>query len=487
MTEEEKTIYLKKMYNNLEIFARVLFPEYMGNKTPEFHKEIFRLIRDSKIKKKAVIAPRGHSKSTVVTFLSTMWNILYGRKRFILIVSESYSQSVLFLDGIKKEFEENDMIKFFFGNLKSDKWAEGDIELASGIKVMAKGAGQKLRGLRYRSFRPDLVILDDFESPVNVDTQELRDKLFRWVNGAVLPSLDVATGEIILVGTIVHHDSYLENIRKIGSKSGWTVLYYQAIIDDNSKKVLWEDRFSYKYLSELRSQYAEQGMIDFFYQEYQNIAQSPEGRPFTEDMIQYYSGMLFRENNKWFIRLEDGNFESVRLGIGIDPAIATGNRSDFSVILVSAMDSRGNIYVIEYLRKRVKPIELIDEIFAMFMKYEQEPLVVIETVAYQEALVHFLLAKGKAERVYIPIEEFKPKTSKSKRLMSLQPFFASKKMFIRREHSELVKELLEFPKSAHDDTLDALYYSIQFLNPPTHSYRKIKNNIKEKYISWAVL
>jgi predicted phage terminase large subunit-like protein len=418
--------------------------------------------------------------------ISVLWNILFNRKHFVLIISESYQQSALFLDAIKKELEYNDKIKYFFGDLNSDKWSENDIVLKTDIKLVAKGAGQKLRGLRYRSYRPDLVILDDFESEANTETDDLRDKLFRWVNGAVLPGSD-PNGEIILVGTIVHHDSYLENIRRTGSKSGWELLYYQAIISDEKKLVLWPDRFSYQYLDNLRSQYAAQGMIDFFWQEYQNIAQSPEGRPFTEEMIQYHSGMLFRENNKWYIRLEGGVVEGVRISIGVDPAIATGARSDYSVIFVSAIDGHGNIYAIEYWRGRVKPVELIEKIYGMFSRYEYEPLIVIETTAYQEALVHFLMAKGQAERVYIPIEEFKPKNAKSQRLLSLQPFFASKKIYIRRDMGEFMRELLEYPKSAHDDTLDAFYYSIQFLSPPTHTLKKIKNKLMDKYVSWAVL
>lgn len=486
INNETKKAYLKKMYLDMHLFAKIVLDHHMSDTTPPFHSEIYSLLGKKDILRKAIVAPRGHSKSTLVSLIYPLWNILFQKKHFIVIVSESYSQSVLFLDAIKRELEENPKIKYFFGDIVgTDKWSENAIVTSTGVMVIAKGSGQRMRGLKYKQYRPDLVILDDFESEANTYTAESRTALFRWVNGAVLPGIEPHTGEIVLVGTIVHNDAYLENIRKNGKASGWVVLYYQAL-DEERKTTLWPERFSYERLIQIRNQYASQGLLDMFYMEYQNIAQDPSGRPFTEDMIQYYNGSVFRENNKWYLRLEDGSVEGVNLYCGVDPAMGKVN-GDYTVIAVIAVDKDKNIYLIELDRGKTKPVELIDKIFKIYLKYEKSLSIVIETIAYQESLIDFMRDRSKRDGVYIPVLEVKPRTSKSERLLKLQPYFADKRVFVRRYHDSFVEELLTFPKGSHDDTLDAFWNAMQYVSTATHSFSKVKKVVKKKIYDWMAL
>ena len=50
--------------------------------------------------------------------------------------------------------------------------------------------------------------------------------------------------------------------------------------------------------------------------------------------------------------------------------------------------------------------------------------------------------------------------------MSLGSIVNSKKLFIKKEHTELVDELFQFPKGRHDDLLDGLYYADFYAKPP---------------------
>lgn len=485
LSPEQKKIYLRKMFLDMHLFAKVILSHHMSDSTPEFHKEIYRLLEDSSILRKAIIAPRGHSKSTISSLIYILWNILYKRKHFILIVSESYSQSVLFLDAIKRELEDNKKIEYFFGRqVGMSKWSENSIVTSTGVMVLAKGSGQRMRGLKFKQWRPDLVVLDDFESEDNTATAEARKTLFRWVNGAVLPGLQPKTGELVLIGTIVHNDSYLENIHKIGEKTGWTVLYYQAM-DEDKGTTLWPERFPWEKMQQLKEQYASQGLLDMFYMEYQNIAQDPAGRPFTEDMLQYYVGSVFFENGKFYLRLEDGSVEPVNLYCGVDPAMGK-EKGDWTVILISAITSDGRIYVIEYDRAKTKPVDLINKIFEFFDKYHRKISVIIETIAYQEALIDFARERGRRVGYYIPILEVKPRTSKSERLLMLQPYFADKLVFLRSYHQEFVEELMTFPKGKHDDVLDAFWNTLQFASRPGHVFKKIKEKVKETVYDWMV-
>ena len=50
--------------------------------------------------------------------------------------------------------------------------------------------------------------------------------------------------------------------------------------------------------------------------------------------------------------------------------------------------------------------------------------------------------------------------------MSLGSIVNSRKLYMKKEHTELIDELFQFPKGRHDDLLDGLYYSDFFAKPP---------------------
>ena len=58
-----------------------------------------------------------------------------------------------------------------------DTWKSGTIKTTNRVKVDAVGSGKKLRGRKNRSWRPDLIVLDDIENDENVNTPEQRKKL----------------------------------------------------------------------------------------------------------------------------------------------------------------------------------------------------------------------------------------------------------------------------------------------------------------------
>ena len=56
----------------------------------------------------------------------------------------------------------------------------------------------------------------------------------------------------------------------------------------------------------------------------------------------------------------------------------------------------------------------------------------------------------------------------------MQPFFASCRVFLRKDQRALVDELLGYPNAKHDDCLDALYYAMKRVFPPTHDVNKVE-------------
>ena len=144
--------------------------------TPKLVKQISRMNGC----KRVVAAPRGHAKSTSLTFKGTIHAVVYGYKHYPIIISDSSDQAEGFLDNIRVEFEENEAIREDFGDLTGKVWRSNVLVTSTNIKVEAIGSGKKIRGRKHRNWRPDLLILDDIENDENVRTPEQRAKLDSW-------------------------------------------------------------------------------------------------------------------------------------------------------------------------------------------------------------------------------------------------------------------------------------------------------------------
>ncbi len=162
--------------------------------------------------------------------------------------------------------------------------------------------------------------------------------------------------------------------------------------------------------------------------------------------------------------------------MGVDPASSIRKTADYSVIMPIAVDNKNNRYVLEYYRKRATPMNLAESIIEYFKLYK--PVKVrIESVGYQEMLREYLRQRTEEENLFISGLEIKesPRTSKSSRLETMEPYFAQKKMYIKKDQLALKDELLLYPRGKHDDLLDGLYYAMKKCYTPSHVVENKEN------------
>ena len=133
--------------------------------------------------------------------------------------------------------------------------------------------------------------------------------------------------------------------------------------------------------------------------------------------------------------------------------------------------------------------ESIIEYFKIFKPVK----VRVESVGYQEMLREYLKQRCDEEKIFISGLEIKenPRTSKSSRLETMQPYFAQKKMFMLESMDELRDELLLYPRGKHDDLLDGLFYAMKKCYTPNH--KSVAKENKKSYtsdnldnISWKI-
>ena len=284
----EKLQALKKLKNNIGLFGRYCFPTAAKRTTPPFHGEIYSHIGNKAVPRVLIAAPRGTAKSTAVSLFLPLHSAAFKMESedlFIVIISESQSQSVNFLSRIKYHLDHSEKFREIFGDFShrtAKRWTNSDIILANGTRIIAVGTGQRVRGFIEGDTRPNLVIVDDFESELNAYTPEGRVKNRKWMTEAVIPSLS-DEGRIIMIGTVISEDCFLWWAKE---STAWTTLWY-SIWDDDEKSI-WPQRFPKERILQIKEEFASVGNLNGFYQEYMNIAQSPDMAPFKPEWMQLH-------------------------------------------------------------------------------------------------------------------------------------------------------------------------------------------------------
>lgn len=446
MSQEQKLEVLKELFRrDLESFGQFFFKNHLRLATPKFHREIYNLYEDENIKRIGIAAPRSHAKSTITDLVFLAWSIVHNKCHFALLVSDTYSQAALFLEGLKAEFESNELLRAFYGNMVSGKWSEGEI-ICNGIMVKAVGAGMKVRGLKYKESRPDLIIVDDLENDEMVESLERRDKLERWFNGALVPSMD-KWGRLVMIGTILHYDSLLFKIISPDKYREFKKRLYRAINDDGP---LWPEHLNMVELEQIKQDYISKGQAYLFYQEYQNDPVSDENRKFKLEKFKYDD-----EDDRELTARELVTY------ITIDRAYSLDKTADSTGIIVNSVDRDNNWHIRMAERFKGTEKQLIDKIFGLYMYYNPIKFG-IEQKAFDYTIKPALEDEMRKRNTFFLVEGLKDLgKSKIVRIEGLVPRFESGSVFLRRDQTDLIDELIKFPRGLHDDLIDALSYQLE--------------------------
>lgn len=485
---------------DMEFFGRAYFPHYFSRPSPEFHRELDNIWQQGVLKgrypltqaetkiisrlpgsRRVVAAPRGHAKSTNLTFKGSMHAVLYRYKHYVIIISDSSDQAEGFLENIRVEFEENTAIREDFGALTGKVWRSNVLVTSSNIKMEAIGSGKKIRGRKHRNWRPDLLILDDVENDENVRTTEQRAKLDNWFKKAVSKAGDDYT-DIVYIGTLLHYDSLLANTLK---NPAYRAIKYQAVLsfsaaedlwqqwteiftdlsnDERERdalaffhehqaamlegtKVLWEEKLSYYDLMVMRVSEGESA----FNSEMQNEPINPDDCIFNEEWFDYY--------NEAEVNFRDPVFQFFGF---VDPSLGKSKKSDFSAIITLVKHkSTGYMYVLDADIERRHPDRIITDVLEkekwLRASYGHGYKKLGAEVNQFQWFLKEELAKASARAgLYLPIEEVQQTSDKVMRVQTLQPDIKNKYIKFNPRHNRLLEQLKQFPMGAHDDGPDAL-------------------------------
>ena len=436
-------------------FSLKFLGKYLIKGTPDFHKEIYELLKTTL--RLSLAAPRSFAKTTVV---DVIYPIYLGVLRTdfrdsIAIFSASQSLSVEQLKKIKHEFETNEaLIQLYvqiWGELpKSSTWREDEILLSNGVRMQACGAGGQTRGKR-----PNVIICDDLETTEGVRSPDRRKQLDEWFRKDILGMLE-PTGQLIIIGTILHYDSLLKNLIDESSKWGWETRLWQAYNDGIQKEghELWVDKWTHK---DLQLKKAEQGSA-FFASEYMNDPVSDETAVFKKDNVRPYKDLP----------------DKYSMVMVFDPAYSDDEKADFKVCSLIAVDPKNNRYLHKYIRTHAEEKDYLNESINLFLQFKtfitQVGIPGGREVDFFKKVIEFASSRG----IALPYKEIKNvhsqgtvsvRNKKDRITMALQGLFQQGKYYIREGLDEVVDELLHHPHGKRDDIIDTMAAAEQIITP----------------------
>jgi len=182
--------------------------------------------------------------------------------------------------------------------------------------------------------------------------------------------------------------------------------------------------------------------------------------PTSEDLVEF--------KKEWF-RSFDYNMETVqrlynaKCIISIDPATKTKENNDPTGIIVAKIDLDGYVYILEAYDKKMRPNDLVEEIFRLNDIYRPTK-VMIESVSAQEIWLPLFALEMRTRKKRFILEGYDQGTSQSKtmKIRKLIPFYARGQVLHKKGLQTLEQQLNEFPRNRKDDVIDALQAQIPY-------------------------
>lgn len=479
----------------------------------EVHHELWRDIQDSIIgdgpEQLGRVVSRGTGKSAFGTLGPSIWSMAYKHKTYVLICSDIGSTAEKFIKDIKDNVIENKYIEDAFGKLLDDankdyKCNATQLEFTNRTFVEAISSTSPMRGRKYRNTRPDLIILDDYQSEDDVRTEEARQKKWKRYSDDVKFAKQrpvKRNGKIVKKGTVLmawgtqqHKECFYSRLLKSAT---WKFKKYKGVfiddfINEKGEKVngldhyfstgLWKEfrDILFNFKNEDRLEDAK----EFYYEHEKEMQFKTLWSEFWDCLelaLDYYEnpnsfkqevqGDVDSIGEKYFKRLSTEPRETIethdfiKTMLCVDPAASGGANNDYCAFLVGSESSNGNKYArkakLEKINARKEFDKYIQKMVDYLLEYEDITHVNIEKNTFNGADANQLEKAIKEHPILkfrdITIINEMQRKNKDDKISTIVPYVNNGTFIFAEEDEEFTNQLMEFAGqkfTVHDDAAD---------------------------------
>lgn len=380
----------------------------------------------------------------------------------------------MYVSAIKDQIDNNEVLKLICTDsegkyaLEPDKnaaggWTEDRVLLKHRTKLGMKEPSLFVSAVdnNRTGLHPDVIIMDDLVSEATVTTPDQRNKTKTHYRFSL--SLLERNGLQVVIGTRYHMDDLYDDLLQ---NTGFNCIVRPAILPNG--KCYFPTKYPREVLEELKR---DQG-ADIFNSQYMLDPTNSDDAVFRIGNINYYlEEDIALERDTGAYR---GKVQFQQVFVLTDLAITQGKRSDYTVIMILGITWDKKIYVIDYIRDKLTPSDILKSIFEMYdkaRKYGYVRGVGVETVAFQKVMMYLIKDEAKRRGISIPLIELKANKDKTLRINGLVPLVDSGDIYMSPRHVELKNEMREFPFGKHDDLVDTLAYILQVMKPGNYARR----------------
>ena len=466
------------------------------------HEELWKDIQESIIgngpEQLGRVLPRGTGKSAFGTLGPTIWSACYKHKTYVLICSDIGSTAEKFIKDIKDNVIENQYIEMAFGTMLDDrnkdyKCNATQLEFTNNTFIEAISSTSPMRGRKYKNVRPDLIILDDYQSEDDCRTEEAREKKWKRYSDDVKFAKQrpvKRNGKVIKKGTVLmawgtqqHKECFYSRLIKTPT---WTFKKEKGVLVDNVDEFfnsgLWLEFKTI--LNNLKNECRLADAKEFYYQHEEETKFNTLWSEFWDCLelaLDYYEnpnsfkqevqGDVDAIGEKWFkqmhteTREEIEQHEFIKTMLIVDPAASSGRKSDYTAYLVGSSAKNGYKYgrrgELAKINARQEFDKYINHMIELLLQYPDITHISIEKNTFNGADANQLEKAIKEHEVLkyrnlVIINESQRK-NKDDKISTIVPFVNRGEFVFCSEDEEFINQFMEFAGqkfTVHDDAAD---------------------------------
>ena len=465
------------------------------------HYEIFddldKLLIEDAYDEQEFILPRGIGKSTIINSLVATWGAVYKTSIFTVVVGKTDALMSEFIEEVKHNLSDDYLVKCFGQFVPTTKeYANNssEVELLNGTKVQGITWGSTLRGIKYKSHRPSIIITDDVLKEDDIRSENMLQRSIGKFYNEILPAGAEArvikgkkngmSTKFIVIGTPLSQKDLINHIKNDGSFK----LLHKSVFDFNVDEVLYSEKWQ-EYRKILMNTKDENRIntaknyylqnedmhIETIWSNYEPLKMA--NKFFTERLsfMQEYMCDCQKVGEKWISymakisskEIEDHVFEKTILAI--DTASSAKAKSDYFAFTILSKYN-GFLFVREGILKKYDAktefdmyinftIELIRKYNVNAFVVERNVFKDLDTIAIKKAIEDDVyLKKNRIQAISV----FNNK-KKDDRIATITDKINSGTIIFNEDNKEYNEQVFDFcgqNYSMHDDAIDSLEMAV---------------------------